>query len=199
MKTLYFTLVALAAFSSLKAQDFSKNLAIAKTSYSAGKLEESRFAMQQMLQELDMIAGKEVLKALPAKLENLNANTSSDNVSGASGFAGVVIHRDYGTADKKAEIEIISNSPIISSINTILSLPFVGAASGGDQKVVKIDGYKALIQRHKSSEDNSKVTYDVQIPLGSSLFTLKSETATEEEISKFTKSIPVAQIAKLLQ
>jgi hypothetical protein len=198
MKKLYFTLIALAAFSGLKAQDFNKNLAVAKSSYSAGKLEESRFAMQQMLQELDMIAGKEVLKALPAKLESLQANTSHDNVTGASGFAGVVIHRDYGT-EKKAEIEVISNSPIISSLNAILSLPFVGAVSNGDQKVIKIDGYKALIQRHKPSEDNNKESFEVQIPLGSSLLSLKSETATQDEITKFAKSIPIAQIAKLLQ
>src|SRR5207249_170129 len=96
----------------VQAQEFNKQLATARTSYASGKLDDSRFAMEQMLQELDIIMGKEVLKLLPAKLQDQNANTAKDNVSGASGFMGVIIHRDYGTENKSITLEIISNSPL---------------------------------------------------------------------------------------
>lgn len=197
MKKLLITIFSLAVFVTAQAQEFNKHLATARSAYSSGKLEESRFAMQQMMQELDMITGKEVLKVLPVKMADLNANTANDNVTGATGFAGVIIHREYGTADNTASIEIISNSPLIASINAMLAIPFIGRAGNGDHKVVKIEGYKALIQKNANSE-TGKTSYDVQIPLGATLVTFKADNSSGD-IEKLANTIPVAQIAKLLQ
>jgi len=196
MKTLILTILSLVSGISLYAQNFNKNLATARTAYSAGKLEDSRFAMQQMLQELDLMAGKEVLKILPEKMETLSVNTANDNVSGAAGFAGAVIHRDYGSADKTASIEIISNSPLISSINAILAIPFIGRGGNGNQKIIKIEGYKALVQKNDA---DSKSSYDVQVPMGSTLLTLKAEGLTEDAVVKFASTLPMSDIAKKLQ
>ena len=44
------------------AQNFTADITNAKTSYNAGKLEDAHFALQQAMQEIDMIIGKEVLK-----------------------------------------------------------------------------------------------------------------------------------------
>jgi len=66
--------------------------------------------------------------------------------------------------------------------------------SNGDRTVVKIDGYKALIQK---SSDNEKLIYDVQIPLGSTLITLKTENYSDD-IVKLVNNIPVAQIVQKL-
>lgn len=178
---------------SVYGQEFNKHVASAKTAYAAGKLEDSRFAMQQALQELDVALSKEVLKILPTKLETLNYNASSDNVTGTSGFAGMFIHREYGTADKKASVEVISNSPLMASVNAILSLPFAGAATG--QKVVKIAGYKALVQK----DDETGKAYNLQLPLNSSLLTVKLENGTEEEVIKYANALPVAELAKMIQ
>ena len=49
------------------AQDFAKAMTTAKSAYNAGKLEETHFALQQAMQEVDLIIGKEVLKLLPPK------------------------------------------------------------------------------------------------------------------------------------
>src|SRR5690606_17247953 len=78
------------------AQDFNKDIASARSSYSAGKLEEARFAMQQMLNDLDIIIGKEVLKMLPTKMGSEASNSGNDNVTANTGLTGVLIHRDYG-------------------------------------------------------------------------------------------------------
>ena len=196
MKSILFTIVSLLVLSAAQAQDFNKQLASARTAYTAKKLEESRFAMQQMLHELDIMAGKDILKMLPTKLEALNANTSNDNVSGASGFAGIVIHRDYGSGEKTAEVDVIGNSPMLASINAILSLPMI--ANNANQKVIKLQGYKALLQKNTDTETN-KTTFEIQLPLNSSLVTLKAPGATEEEITKFASLIPVANLVKTLQ
>lgn len=180
------------------AQDFNKHLATAKSSYAAGKLEDSRFAMEQMMQELDITIGKEVLKMLPAKLENLNMNKAADNVTGTNGFLGVNIHRDYGTAGKKAEIDMITNSPLVASINAILAIPFVGNSADGNQKRVKVDGYKGLLQKNVNSETN-KSAWELQMPFNSTLLTFRMDNAEEAEILRMAAQIPIAEIARMLQ
>ena len=60
--------------SSLVAQDFGKDISTAKTAYTAGKLEESHFALLQALQEIDIRIGQEVLKLLPQQLDTMKVN-----------------------------------------------------------------------------------------------------------------------------
>ena len=196
MKKIIFIILIFVTYNEAQAQDFAKRLTEAKTAYSAGKLDDSRFAMEQMLQELDIITGKEVLKLLPVKMGEKAANTKNDNVSGSSGFVGVVIHREYGTVDTtNAEIEIISNSPLITSINALLSVPFIGAS--GDNKVIKINGYKALLE--KVSGTNERTDYQVQLPLNSTLITFKAPGTSQDDMIKMANTLPVADIAKMLQ
>lgn len=179
----------------LHAQEFNKQLTTARSAYSAGNLDESRFAMQQMLQELDMIMGKELLKLLPAKMQDQDVNTKNDNVTVATGFVGTVIHRDYGAENKMINLEVISNSPLITSINAILSLPLIG--NTGDNKVIRVKGYKALVQ--KVSGENDRTDYEIQLPLNNALFTLKAPGYTQDQLVAMVNSIPIDQIAKMLQ
>jgi len=196
MKKIVSLLIIVAVYNYSYAQDFAKRLTEAKTAYAAGKLDDSRFAMEQMLQELDIITGKEVLKLLPVKMGDKAANTKNDNVSGSSGFFGVVIHREYGTVDStNSSLEIISNSPMVTSLNAILSVPFMGAS--GDNKIIKINGYKALVE--KVSGTNEKVEYQVRLPLNSTLITFTAPGYSQDDVVKMANTLPVADIAKLLQ
>ena len=181
---------------------FKKLAGEARSNYDAGKLDDSRFALQQMLAELDIIIGKEVLKSLPATILDKPAITKQDNVSGASGFLGVVVHREYGQEynsssmeeNKNISIEVISNSPLIASINSLLSIPLIG--NTGDNKVIKISGYKALVTKNG---DGANVSYDLQLPIGSSLITVKAPGATQEQVAQIAGTLPVQDIAKMLQ
>lgn len=202
MKKIIFLLVTSISAIGAYAQDFTKHLATARTAYTGGKLDDARFAMEQMLQELDIIVGKEILKLLPAKLLDSAAISSKDNVSGTSGFLGVSIHREYG---KKADagyenisLEVITNSPLLASFNALLSMPILAGA--GDNKVVKIGGYKALVQKTSEDETANKNRYEVQLPLNNSLITLRAPVGiTQDQIVKMANTIPVDEIAKLLQ
>jgi hypothetical protein len=180
-----------------RGQEFEKQLVAARTAYTSGKLEDTRFAMQQMLQELDIITGKEILKLLPLQMNAKSSNAKNDNVSGASGYFGVVIHRDYDVIpEQKIEVDLITNSPMLTSINALLSLPF-GIGNTGDSKVIKINGYKALLQKHGS--DTEKPNWELQLPMNSSLITMKAPGYSQDDLIKMANTIPVADIAKLLQ
>lgn len=191
--TLSFLLASVVTFA-----QFDGHLATAKAEYSKGNLEASRFAMQQMMTELDIKIGKEVLAILPVKFDALAANTKKDNVTANTGITGCLIHREYGAEPKDARIEIMSNSPLIASLNAILSIPFMGNSGDGTQKVVKVEGYKSILQKSVDTETN-KENYTLQIPMNSTLLTLFADDSNEAEILKWANTIPLEKIAKMVQ
>jgi hypothetical protein len=194
MKRLILTACTLTAIYTAKAQDFKATLAEAKTNYNAGKLAEARFSMQQMMQQIDEKAGQEVLKAYPAELAGFKASDAG-NVNGSSASFGVNIIRSYKIGDKEIEIRTITNSPLVPSINAMLGASaFLG---GADQKLVRISGYKALLQ--KSSSDTG-YNYQLQIPMGNTLISLEGENGvTDTELIAAAQKLPLADINNLLQ
>ena len=181
------------------AQDFKKDMATAKSAYNAGKLEEAHFALQQAMQEIDLIVGKEVLKLLPPKMDSLTINTKDDNVSSNVGFVGATIHRSYGKYAKKADLSIISNSPMVAMINTFLNTPiFGGMMNDANTKTVKVQGYKARLEKKPGSAED-KNDYELQVPLGSALITFTVDDCSDTEILAMANTIPLPQIAKLIQ
>lgn len=196
----FITLIAALTFTgSCFAQDFAKAMATAKTSYSAGKLEDAHFALQQAMQEVDLTVGKEVLTLLPAKMDDMAVNAKDDNVASNVGFVGATIHRVYEKGTRKADITIINNSPLIAMTNTLLNTPLLGGMmSDGRSKTVKVQGYKARLEKQPGSTSD-KNSYELQIPLGSSLFTFKVDDCTDSQILQFADTIPLQKVAKLVE
>ena len=201
MKTIIFLLFCAAVVTNVCAQDFDKNMATARSSYAAGNLEGARFAMEQLLSDLDAAIGKEILKMLPAQMGALKSNAKDDNVSGSSaGMAtGLYVHRTYGLDPKTAALDIINNSPLMNSIGMILNTPLMGSMMKDEnQKTLKIQGYKSLLTKTLDSE-TGKTNYELQIPMNNTLVTLKVDDTNEGEITGFANAIPLAKIAQLAQ
>lgn len=199
MKKILFLISFSGIYLGVNAQEFAKNMTEARSSYSSGSLTDARFAMEQMLHDLDMAIGKEILKVLPENMNDLSANIDQDNVNGmGAGFGmGLYVTRTYGNGDKTGAVDIINNSPLINSISALLSMPFVGRSSDGNQKMVKVQGYKGMLT--KSENETGKQHYELQIPLSNTLFTIKLDDTNEAEFLKLTDSIPLAKIAQMAQ
>ena len=178
--------------------DFKTQITTAKKSYTAGKLEDTHFALQQALQELDMIIGKEVLKIMPQKLDSLNANPKDDRVAANVGFIGATIHRSYGKQNN-AEIEIINNSPMVNTLNAFLNSGMLGGMVRDENtKVVKVQGYKSRLEK-QGDNANGKPNYQLQIPFSNALMTVTANGMTEEQVLALANSFPLQDIAKLVQ
>jgi hypothetical protein len=190
-------LIATISTGTVNSQDFKADIATAKTAYAAGKLEDTHFALQQALSEIDMIIGKEVLKLLPSKMDTAAANMKQDRVSSNVGFAGATVYRSYGK--DKAVIEIISNSPLIASLNALMNMPLMGGImTDQNNKTVKVQGYKARLER-QTGETEDKFNYVLQLPYNSALLTLTVKNCTDNEILKMADTLPIDNIAKLIQ
>lgn len=190
---LVFILAALQSFS----QNFATDISSAKSAYAAGKLEDAHFALLQAMQEIDLIIGQEVLKLLPQKMDTCSVNTKDDNVTANVGYIGTTIHRSYGT-DNKVDISIIGNSPLVATINAVLNTPMLGGMmSGGNSKIIKVQGYKGQLQK----EDNGtgQTNYTIQVPLGNSLITFAAKNCTDTQAMAWANTMPLQQIAKLVQ
>jgi len=179
------------------AQDFSKDLADAKSSYSAGKLADAHFSLEQAIQEIDMVVGKEVLKLLPESMSGVNAASNNDQVTANVGFVGATVHRAYG--DSGSQVEVISNSPLIATLNTFLNMPLVGGMMrNSTTKVIKVQGYKSRLEKQGDNE-NGKPNYQLQIPFKSALVSITANGMDENSVLSFANSIPLDKIAALIQ
>jgi hypothetical protein len=179
----------------VQAQEVQERLNEAQSSYSSGDLENARFALQQALQGINQAIGKDILGLLPDNLGGMDKVDTDDNVTGVNiGFAGLFVNRSYKGENKDAAIQIMSDSPMIAGINAMLAMPsFIN--SDPNQKRIKIENYKALLT--KSTNTGGVVSYNIQMPFGSSMFTFTSNGINEEnEVTTLLKSIPVEKIIK---
>ncbi|MCU0421067.1 MAG: hypothetical protein MUC38_15575 [Cyclobacteriaceae bacterium] len=199
MKLRLITLMVLLLPVALWAQEFTKNLATARSSYSAGNLENTRFALEQMLRDLDMAIGREVLKLLPPKAGALPMVEKEDNVTGTGGGMGLYVQRFYGAEPKRASIEIINNSPMINTLQAFLTMPMIGGMMRDEnQKVIKVQGYKAQLNKTLDSETN-KTDYELLIPINNTLVTVRMDESTEAEVTAFANTIPLQKIGQIAQ
>lgn len=179
-------------------QEVEKNLSEARTSYGAGDLEATRFALQQAMYELDMAIGREILKQLPDRMGTLSFNESDDEVGSANmGFVGLHLSRTYENDERQsAQLQIIADSPLLAGINAILAMPVIGRDP--NQKRIRVDGYRGLLQ--KSEDAQGDVSWDMQIPFGNSLLTVSFQGISEEDaVMDIANTIPIQQIARLIQ
>lgn len=197
MKTFLFLTILMLITATGFSQNFSTDIKTAKAAYASGKLEDAHFALLQAMQEIDMIIGKQVLSLLPQKMDTYTTNAKDDNVTSNVGFAGTTIHRSYG-ANNEVDLSIIGNSPLVGTLNTFLNTPLLGGMmSNGNHKILKVQGYKAQLDKQDGS--NGQIDYTIQIPLGSSLVTLVGKNTTDTQITTWINSIPLQNIAKLVQ
>ncbi len=195
LSIIFSLMISLAGWSQ---ENVSKLLDDAGSSYSSGDLENARFSLQEALNEINQAIGKEILTQLPENIGGMSKVEDSDNVTGGNmGFAGLYVNRDYKSETAGMNFQIISDSPMMSAISSLLSMS-VFMAADPNQKRIKLDGYKALMTRSEDSE--GAVSYDVQLPFGSSLMTFTiNGIDNEDDVEDMLGTIPVSEIIEIAQ
>lgn len=194
-KTIIIILLLGFSFIPVNAQEVSKQLQEAHSAYNSGNLQEARFALQQAMNEIDMAIGAEIMKLLPSAMADIPLSESEDNIATA-GFMGIIVNRHYNAqdTDKTASIEIISDSPMLTGVNALLSLPvFMGDSN---QKRIRVGSKKALLQ--KNENESGVVSWDVQVPMGSTLLSFSCSGIDDEKtVTELVNTIPVDDISRL--
>jgi hypothetical protein len=180
--------------------DVEKNIGDARTAYASKNLQDARFALQQTLQALDVVIGQEILKILPTELNQFTFIERQDYVMGnAGGMTGLNVTRYYldkTDSSKTLNINIINNSPLLATINAFMTNPLFMNSSNGTQKVVRVAGYKAML--NKKMNDNILTGYELQIPFGQSLMSYTCEGVTKEpDMIALAEKVDIKKIVAL--
>lgn len=180
----------------IQAQDVQARLDEAAISYKSEDLQDARFSLQEALNEINQVVGAEILEALPSEMNGMSKVDDEDNVTGANmGVAGLYVHRSYKGDSRDASIEILSDSPMMAGINTILTMPGF-MTSDPNQKRIKVSKHKALLTR--STDDEGNVSYEVQVPFSSSMMTFQcSGVDDENEVVEMVNAIGVDRILEI--
>jgi hypothetical protein len=153
---------------------------------------------------------QDVLNQLPAEVNGLKASKNDDNTnSAAMGMmgGGMSISRKYATDDNKqtAEINIIANSPLVSSMTMFLNNPAMMNASGGNQKSVRVGTKRAMLKKESNTETDEngkemqKQNFELSVVLGQTLVTVKGDGfANEQAFTAFYSKIDFDKISKAL-
>ena len=179
-------------------QDVTGNLKAARDAYGSSNLHDSRYALQQALADVDQELGKEILAMLPAELGSLPYIQEEDNVTGnAAGITGMYVNRSYRDTDRSIDLELIDDSPLLATVNRLLSLPVFIGAGDPNQKRIKVQGYKALLQK-ETDDSTGVVSFNIQVPFNQSLFTFRSTGFdSENEVVGLTENLPLEAIVRM--
>ncbi len=150
----------------------------ASTAYQASNYTQSRNAIRQAIQGIELEIGKKVLESLPQSVSDLSKQKDADNVtSSGMNFAGLVIERGYAKGDQELKVTIANNSAWLSAVNLYLSGG--GYASTENQenyKKITFQGYQGVIEFDQSSG------YKLSVPFGqTSIFILNGTNFDNEQ------------------
>ena len=199
MKNIFFLFFLCIPLAFANAQEFDKQIDNAKSAYEAGNYEESRFAVQNALHEIDVKIGQEVLAVLPQKVDNMEYVSANDQVTGSgTTYVGLFIERTWGTPETGSlEFSVISDSPLIGSVNTFLALPSIMYSSDSNQKKIKVEGFKAMLEK-KVDENNAVTGYSLMLPYSNSLLQVNyTGETTEEAFLAMVNQIPVKKVMEI--
>ena len=182
-------------------KDAKNNLADARTAYASNTethLEETRFALEQFLAEIDKLVAQKILETLPTELADMKAVEGSDEYTGSmAGITGLYVNRTYqssGENPRSVSFTIMNDSPLMAGLSNFFANPLMAKLSG--RKLVKLDGYKGALEHEEGEEGN----YNLYIPFGQSLLALDyTGFANETDVISVSKQLPVGPVIKIAE
>ena len=200
MKNIFIlVLSSIFSFSGYAQSDLDAAMGAAESAYSSGDLDDARFKLMQVMEELDKTIAKMILDELPKKMGNMVPTEEDEYTGNVTGFTGLYIHRRYENPEnpeQSVEVTLLNDSPLMAGVNAFLNAPIIGGLTGTGRKRIKVDGYKGSLQKSEGYDD----VYDVNFPFGQSLLTLNFIGEKDENaILGMVNTLPVSKIAQVAQ
>ena len=180
-----------------EAQDF-----IVKKDYKQAQL-----SLQDAINNINVLLAEEVGKSLPAEVNGLKADGDADVSGGGMGMVGggFTITKKYQNAtntNQNAEVQILGNSPLMTSMNMYLSNP---AMMGSEYKSVRVGTQRAIMKSEmqdvyddKGNSSKARST-EIQIPLNSTLITVRCNGfASEQAELDFANKLDLGKVKTTL-
>lgn len=197
---LFACLMGLHVFGQSQAETFIKEA----QDYLAKKdFKQAQLSLQDAINDINVLIAQDIAKSLPADVNGLKKDGDADINTGALGMigGGLTISQKYKNAankDNNAEVQILANSPLLTSMNMYLSNP---SMMGQDYKSVRIGTQRAILKSetddvYDDAGNSKKIrSSEIQIPLNQTLITIKADGfATEQDELAFANKLDIAKL-----
>lgn len=155
-----------------------------------GALEELDFAVAQLRQK----KGENMGALFPEPLEGWKAEKFQSGAAGGAAFGGgITASRRYTKDNASAEIEVMSDSPMVQTMGALLSNPAIAGADK-NTKLIRINRQKALLKTER--KDRAEVTFLVD---GKVLVQVKAQGMDDaaEVAQAYAKKIDIKKLKEL--
>jgi len=153
----------------------------------AGAAGDLEFAAAQIRQ---MRAG-EISAALPEALAGWVAQDTETASMGASYMGGATsANRSYTKDEASIDVNILTDSPMLSSLSMLLNNPMLLSTSG--QKLIRVEGNKGALDWDGDSGDLNVVVN------GNVLVSLSASNCTKDDLMAYAEAVDYALIKKLM-
>lgn len=179
----------------------------AQTFLAAKDYRNAILSLQDAINDLNNLVAAQIAESLPSEINGLRADDAGTVNTAAMGFLGggmqiVKSYRNPSKPENEAEVQIISNSPLMTSMSMFLNNP---AMMGQGAKSCRIGSRRAIMktemQDHYDDNGASKqirVT-EIQIPLTQTLITINARGfASEADEMAFATKLDVEKLRTAL-
>ncbi len=167
---------------------------------------QAQLSLQDAINDINTMLAKQVAESLPAEINGLKAEGEAE-VSGAGmgiiggGMQIMKRYRNETVNGNDAEVQIMANSPMLSTMNMYLTNP---GMLGPGYKSVRVGTNRAILKNEMQDFDDNGSTKkirstEIQIPLGQTLITLHTNGfATEQDELAFAIKLDMEKIRTAL-
>lgn len=159
-------------------------------------------SLQDAINDINMQLAKQVAESLPAEINGLKAEGDSEVSTAGMGMigGGMQITKRYRNEAKEsndAEVQILANSPLLSTLSMYISNP---SMLGQEYKSVRVGTTRAILKSETEDDGTTKTrSTEIQIPLGQTLIMVRANGfATEQEELAFATKLDLEKIRKAL-
>lgn len=199
---LFASLIGLNASGQSQAETFIKEAQdfLAKKEYKQAQL-----SLQDAINDINNLVARDIAKSLPEEINGLKSegegevNTAAMGMLGG-GFTIIKRYRHPTNKENEAEVQILANSPMLTTMNMYLGNP---AMMGPDYKSIRVGTQRAILKTEmedSDADDSKKIrNSEIQIPLNQTLITINAEGfATEQDEIAFATKLDLAKLKTAL-
>lgn len=167
----------------------------------------AQLSLQDAINEINNLMGGQIAEALPDEINGLTSEGEEATNAAGMGFlgGGTAVSKRYqhpSKAENSAEVSIITNSPMLSTLNMFMGNP---AMMGQEYKSVRVGTRRAIMKSQTEDYymDNGSSkqirSSELQVPLSQTLITLNLRGfASEQEELAFAGKLDIEKIRTML-
>jgi len=193
------TLIGFRASGQSQAETFIKEAQdyLAKKEYKQAQL-----SLQDAINDINMLLAQQVAESLPGEINGLKADGENEINTGSMGMIGGGMqvtkrYRNETMQENEAEVQILANSPMLTTMNMYLTNP---GMLGPGYKSVRVGTNRAILKTETQESEGKKMrSTEIQIPMGQTLITIRANGfATEQDELAFATKLELEKIRTAL-